>query len=182
MQEVDDFQQGLLGFVLAGNVFAGFAGLRLDIDLRVGLSERKRVADAPGHAALEPFHHETPEPDKHKDWQQPTDKKADQRGRLRRNICGKFDAGVVQPRNKRFVRPDAGFVVQRFAVFLGCEGNGAGGFVPRDLRYFAGVHHGKKLVVADFLDLGFQQARKNQCVEKEQADRGDDRVVDQRLF
>ena len=180
VQEVHDLGEGLLGFVLTGDIGKGLAGLGLGVNLGVGFAEAHHVAaHVLHHLFLQPLTDSDNEHNRHN----VADEHAQQGRGLRGDLGGELDVGIEQTAHQLVIREDAGLVERVLAlVVLGLEGDLLILLVISDGLDLTLVHHGDELVVADLGHLPLQQARKQQPVEHHKHEQHDRVIENQRFF
>ena len=147
VQEVHDLSEGLLGFILTGDIGKGLAGLGLGVNLGVGFAEAHHVA---AHVLHHLFLQPLTDRDNEHNWNNVADEHAQQGRGLGWNLGGKLDIGPQQTADQLVIREDASLVECVLAlVVLGLEGNFLILLVVGDGLDLTLVHHGDELVVAD---------------------------------
>ena len=181
MQEIYDFRERFLRFVLARNIRERLAGLRLNINLCVCFAEAHCIGADP--SALQFPHHELAKRRKNQDRQDPCQQERQKRRALRRNCRCKFNSGFFQPFHQGFVRPNARFV----NAFTPCivrrkERDQSLCIVACNLLYLARIHHLQELVVTDLPHLRFHERRENERIKQQHNNRYNNAVIHQRLL
>ena len=170
VQEIDDLGQKLLGLVLALHVREVDAGLAGDIDLGVGLAKAHR---ARAHFLLHRAGHPNAEAD---DDDERQDGGQEGRGGGRPDL-GKVDVGVQQALDEIGVLDEGGHIdllagLTAFLLIASLGGKDNAVFTALNLCLLdlPALGHGDKLVVADGLGLGRDQAGQQQVGQKEKRD------------
>ena len=180
VQEVHDLSEGLLGFILTGDISKGLAGLGLGVNLGVGFAEAHHVA---AHVLHHLFLQPLTDRDNEHNRNNVADEHAQQGRGLGRNLGSKLDIGLQQAADQLVIRENAGLVERVLALVIGgLKGNFLILLVVGDGLHLAVVYHGDELVVADLGNLPLQQARKQQPVEHHKHEQHDRIIEDQRFF
>ena len=180
VQEIDDLLQRVLRLVLAGHVVKRLAGLRLDVDLGVGLAEGHGIA---AHLLAHPAEHERAQGVEHDQRQHPGEQEADDRAHLLRHHLRKSHVRVDQALDDLVIRRHAvGRVIGNLA-FLGLLRGLEGDLRVVDLHRLdlALVEHLQELGVGHLLDAVALNLREEQRVEQQHHHQRDDVIQDQRL-
>ena len=179
MQEVDDLLQGVLGFILAGNVVKRLAGLRLDIDLGMRLAKAHGIA---AHRFAHPAEHERTQTIEHHQRQHPAKQELDDRAHLLRHNLAKGYIRIDEALDDLVIgRYAIGGVIGGLLLVLLLGGRkGDGSLIDLHLLDVAVFQHIKEFRILHLLDAVALDLREKQRIEQEHNYQRDDVVDNQR--
>ena len=180
LQEVHNFLQGILRFLLARHIRKGDAGLLVRHDFRIGLAEGERV-HAAAHPLSELIAQQPAQSHEDRDRQDPAEQEAQQGIVLRRNLRTEADVGSLEPGNQPFIRKNGRLVQLLLPLIIpGHEDNLIRILGQAHLRHPAFIHPFQKITVSDHLDLPGQHHRKDKGIQQQNDRRHDHDIKYQR--
>ena len=175
MQEVDNFLEGFLCFVLSGYIREGFACLGRHINLRVAFAEGHRVGAA--HLFLHVPNQQIAGAPQQSGWKNQTNEQREPGGFLFGNDVGIFDACRLKAFHQLRIVPCAGNINCAVIFIVGVEGNNVA--VLLHFLDFAVFQHRQEGAVVNFLRLHTVKLRHQYCVEHRHDDEDNDAVPNQ---
>ena len=181
LQEVHDFLQSILGFLLAGYILEGDAGLLLGNDFRIGFTKAHGV-DAAAHMFGHLAHQHLPQQREQRDRENPADDETEKGAVLRGDLRAERDACCFQPFTQAAVREERCFIdAFDSAAVPGQKDQLTVVLIELNFRDLTCVHHSQKVAVAYRLNLPLKKGGKDERVQQHDDCAGDENIVDERL-